>query len=72
MKEIYDRAVEESKKGNVSVLATIIKQAGPSPRGIGAKCLLTKDGTLIGTVGGGRLEAEVLGKAPQVLQSGVP
>jgi len=72
VKEIYDRAVEESKKGNVSVLATIIKQAGPSPRGIGAKCLLTKDGTLIGTVGGGRLEAEVLGKAPQVLQSGVP
>ena len=72
MKEIYERAVEELRKGNVSVLATIIKQAGPSPRGIGAKCLLTKDGTLIGTIGGGRLEAEVLDKAPEVLKSRVP
>jgi xanthine dehydrogenase accessory factor len=72
VKEIYERAVEELRKGNVSVLATIIKQAGPSPRGIGAKCLLTRDGTLIGTIGGGRLEAEVLDKAPEVLKSRVP
>jgi len=72
VKEIYERLVEECKKGNVCVLSTIIKQAGPSPRGIGAKCLLTKDGTLLGTIGGGRLEAQVIEKASQVLKSGVP
>ncbi|MBW2096938.1 MAG: XdhC family protein [Deltaproteobacteria bacterium] len=72
MKEIYERVVEEWSKSNACVLATIIKQAGPSPRGIGAKCLLTKDGTLLGTIGGGRLEAEVLEKAPEVLKSRMP
>jgi xanthine dehydrogenase accessory factor len=69
VKEIYEAAIEEYRKGRISVLATIIKQAGPSPRGIGAKCLLTKDGALTGTVGGGRLEAEVLEKAREVLES---
>lgn len=72
MKEIYERVVEELRKGDVSVLATIVRQAGPSPRGIGAKCLLTKDGTLLGTIGGGRLEADVLDRAPEVLKSRVP
>ncbi len=72
MKEIYEAAIEECRKGNVSMLATIIKQAGPSPRGIGAKCLLTRDGRLFGTIGGGRLEAEVLAEAPGVLASNVP
>ena len=72
MKEIYERAVEALKKGNTAVLATIIKQAGPSPRGIGAKCMITTEGTLFGTIGGGRLEAEVLDKASEVLKSRVP
>jgi len=72
MKEVFEAAIEEYKKGRVSVLATIIKQAGPSPRGIGAKCLLSQDGALTGTVGGGRLEGEVLEKAREVLESRVP
>jgi len=72
MKEIYETLVEEYNKGHVSVLATIIKQAGPSPRGIGAKCLLTMDGTLIGTIGGGRLEGEVLDTARRALESAIP
>jgi len=72
VKEIYEAAIEEYGKGRISVLATIVKQAGPSPRGIGAKCLLSQDGTLTGTVGGGRIEAEVLEKAREVLESCVP
>lgn len=72
MKDIYEAAIEEWKQGRRSVLATIIRQAGPSPRGIGAKCLLTAQGVLIGTIGGGRLEGQVLDEARKVLDSGLP
>ncbi len=72
MQKIYEALINQYRQGNTSVLATIIKQAGPSPRGISAKCLLTRDGRLIGTVGGGRLEAEVLQKAAGVLKSNAP
>jgi xanthine dehydrogenase accessory factor len=72
MQDIYEAVIDQYRKGHTSVLATIIKQAGPSPRGIGAKCLLTEGGVLFGTVGGGRLEAEVLAKAPDVLESNLP
>jgi len=72
MQNIYEALMDQYRQGNTSVLATIIKQAGPSPRGIGAKCLLTKDGVLFGTIGGGLLEAEVLQKATDLMQTKVP
>jgi len=72
MQNIYEALIQQYRQGNPSVLCTIIKQSGPSPRGIGAKCLFTRDGRLIGTVGGGRLEAEVLEEAREILDSNVP
>jgi len=72
MKDIYLKIIELIEKGRFSVLATIIQQAGPSPRGAGTKCLIMDDGSFTGTVGGGILEAQTLKKAENVFDSGLP
>ena len=72
MKDIYTKITEIHEKGRGAVLATIIKQEGPSPRGIGAKCLILDDGSLAGTIGGGILEAQALQEARMVFDKGLP
>ena len=42
---MYEKLVEMNKNERFAVLATIIKQAGPTPRGIGTKCLILDDGS---------------------------
>ena len=72
MKEIYTVLAELLGQGQSAVLATIVKQSGSSPRGVGTKCLI-KDGTLLaGTVGGGLLEANAMREAENVLETGLP
>jgi len=72
MIELYGKAKEELKKGEPCVLATIIRQTGSSPRGTGAKCLITKGGPIWGSVGGGLLEARTIEEAKKVLTTMTP
>jgi len=72
MMEIYRQMKKASQEDRPCVLATIVKQAGPAPRGLGAKCLIGQDGLLAGTVGGGRLEAETIGNAAKVIGGEAP
>jgi xanthine dehydrogenase accessory factor len=72
MIEIYQKAVMLVKEGRRLVLATIITQQGPSPRGIGTKCLILDDGSLVGTIGGGALEARTIEEAGTVIEKGLP
>jgi xanthine dehydrogenase accessory factor len=72
MRNIYPKLVEMHKKGRLSVLATITKQSGPSPRGIGTKCLIFDDGSFAGTVGGGVVEARTLQEAKKVFEKPLP
>ncbi len=71
MKDIFPKIKELFDQGRFSVLATIIRQAGPTPRGIGTKCLIMDDGSFVGTVGGGILEARVIEEAGKIFDSGV-
>ncbi|OQX64245.1 MAG: hypothetical protein B5M55_06420 [Desulfococcus sp. 4484_242] len=67
------RALEHLfEQGRSAVLATIVRQAGPSPRGIGAKCLVMVDGAFTGSVGGGILEARTLNEAKRVFEKDLP
>ncbi|GAH27008.1 unnamed protein product, partial [marine sediment metagenome] len=59
------------KNGRLAVLATIIKQAGPTPRGIGTKFLILDDGSFTGTIGGGVLEAQTIQEARKVFETGL-
>ncbi len=72
MKAIYTQISRLFEEGRPSVLATIIKQAGPSPRGIGTKCLIMDDDSLMGTIGGGPLESRAVEEARMVRRKGLP
>ena len=72
MKDIYEELTQLFTQGRTSILATIVRQGGSAPRGIGAKCLILDDGSLVGTIGGGLLEGETIKEARRVFDSGRP
>ena len=72
MKEIFETLDQLFERDGSAALATIIRQAGPSPRGAGTKCLIMDDGSFVGTIGGGILEARTLEKAKDVFNTGLP
>ena len=49
------------------VIATIISKSGSAPRGIGSAIVLKKDGTTVGTVGGGSVEHVVIQRAKEIV-----
>lgn len=58
--------------GRRCALATIVGTKGSTPRKVGARMLVDPDHGLVGTVGGGCGEAEVIESAHRVLSTGVP
>lgn len=66
------QAVAARRSGERAALATVTHTRGHSPRGIGAKMLIFRDGRTLGTVGGGCGESEVRRRAFDVIDSGVP
>jgi xanthine dehydrogenase accessory factor len=58
--------------GRQCVLATIVETKGSTPRKVGARRLVDPARGLVGTVGGGCGEAEVIEAAHRVLANGVP
>jgi xanthine dehydrogenase accessory factor len=70
-----DRALTEAlvaarDAGRRCVLATIVSTKGSTPRKVGARMLVDPDRGLVGTVGGGCGEAEVIESAHRVIESG--
>lgn len=69
---IYEEIVRLTKGGTAFALATVIETGGSAPRKAGAKMLVRSDGTTLGTVGGGRVEAETIRTALATLAGGPP
>lgn len=69
--EFYRQIVNRLRQGEEGVLCTVIRQEGSSPRGAGAKMALFPD-LVLGTVGGGRVEAEVTVAAQEVMRTRTP
>jgi xanthine dehydrogenase accessory factor len=67
VKKIYEEVVRLLTEGKRGVLATVIRQSGSAPRKSGAQMVIREDGSFMGSVGGGRLEADVLTEARTVL-----
>ena len=53
-------------------LATVVGVSGSTPRHLGARMAVASDGRTWGTIGGGRIEAEVVEAAKQVADGGPP
>lgn len=70
MKEFYASCARLLNDGADVVLSTIISLSGSAPRTAGTKMLIKKDGTFVGTIGGGLLEAQVLEFAREVFSTG--
>ena len=66
MKKLYQNLVQLLSAGVSVVLATIFHSSGSAPRSAGAKMIICADGSIIGTVGGGKLEAETIDLAKKV------
>jgi xanthine dehydrogenase accessory factor len=72
MADIYQEIVRIKEKGEEAALVTIVSATGSTPREEGAKMLVRPDGTIIGTIGGGNLEAQVINEAVGVIKQGKP
>ena len=62
--------VLEGGRGGAAALATVIGRSGSAPQIVGAKLLLLADGTFVGTVGGGAIEAQVIEACHATLREG--
>ena len=62
--------VLEGKTGHPAALATVTGRSGSAPQITGARLLLREDGTWLGTVGGGAIEARVLEACRETLREG--
>lgn len=58
------------QSGEQLVLATITAREGSAPRRVGTKMLIREDGTCVGTIGGGCMEAQVQQEARALLRDG--
>ena len=72
MANIYQSIMQLLNAGEKIALATILSNVGSSPRTAGSKMIVQRDGSIIGTVGGGVVEAKVQQLAAQVLADGIP
>ena len=70
MKDLYKERYELLKKGESFVLATLFNSQGSAPRTAGARMIIRKDGSILGTVGGGYLEALVIEDGKKILKIG--
>ena len=70
MSEILKEALGRIDRGETIALVTIVKTKGSTPREIGAKMLVNKNGLVAGTIGGGTTEAKVIEKAKEAIKKG--
>jgi len=68
MTEILSEALKRVNSGETIALVTIIETKGSTPREVGAKMLVNKDGLIAGTIGGGITEARAIEEAQQALK----
>lgn len=70
--DVFEELVRLRRQGQRCALATIVEAHGSIPSYESAKLLVREDGSIVGTVGGGCIEAEVLTTAREVILTGKP
>jgi xanthine dehydrogenase accessory factor len=66
---VYDELVRLRRLGQKCALATIVQVNGSIPSYESAKLLVREDGSMVGTIGGGCVEAEVWNVAREVMET---
>lgn len=70
--DFFARALAAASADERGALATVVAASGSTPRHLGARMMITGEGKLIGSVGGGRIEHEVVQRAAEVVATGRP
>jgi xanthine dehydrogenase accessory factor len=70
--DVFEEIVRIRRIGQRAVLATIVHTNGSIPSYEASRMLIRDDGSILGTVGGGCVEAEVWAAAKEVIQSEQP
>src|SRR5579871_5264901 len=70
--DVYEELVRLRSLGQKCALATIVEVRGSIPSYESAKILVREDGSMIGTIGGGCVEAEVWTAAREVIETEKP
>jgi len=70
--DIYEQIVELRHQGRRGAVATIVNVRGSIPSFRTAKMLVRDDGSIVGTIGGGCVEAEVWQAAREVMEAEKP
>ena len=65
--DIFSLITRNISEGKPFVLATIVQTAGSSPRHTGARMLIYPDGSISGTIGGGKFEKMVIEDSVKLL-----
>ena len=72
MMDLYEEIVALRRQGRRGAVATIVSARGSIPSFKTAKMLVRDDGSIVGTIGGGCVEAEVWQVAREVMESEKP
>jgi xanthine dehydrogenase accessory factor len=70
--DIYEEIVKLRQEGRRGAVATIVNVRGSIPSFKTAKMLVRDDGSIVGTIGGGCVEAEIWQAAREVMESEKP
>jgi len=70
--DLFEEIVRLRRAGQRGALATIVHTDGSIPSYESSRLLVREDGSIVGTVGGGCIEAEVWAEAREAMSSGKP
>ncbi|GAB4412708.1 MAG: XdhC/CoxI family protein [Anaerolineae bacterium] len=67
---VLEAALAAQREGRPAALAIVVETQGSVPRQAGSKMLVWPDGQIVGTVGGGQMEALVIAEAQAAMRDG--
>ena len=70
--DLFEEVMRLRREGKSAVLATIVHTNGSIPSFESSRMLVREDGSIVGTIGGGCVEAEVWAAAKDVLKAEAP
>jgi xanthine dehydrogenase accessory factor len=70
--ELFEEMVRLARGNAPCVLAIVVESRGSAPRKAGAKMIVKDDGSTLGTIGGGKVEMEVIDAALAAIARGTP
>lgn len=70
MENIYQKIIDLQRQNIKAALCTLVSTSGSTPRKSGSKMLVTADGSIFGTIGGGIFEKQTIGQAIKCIRDG--